>query len=115
VLILFATIVSLYPVIWFAMSLAMVLGMVVGPIFIASYSMVHIFCEDEMRGKIFSSLEIVIHFAFLTAMLASSWMTQFIAEGSVLIGAGAIVMVVGLIGFINARRGKFALSRKSME
>jgi len=114
VLIAFAAVVGHYPVIWFAMSLAMVLGVVVGPIFIASYSMVHIFCDNEMRGKIFSSLEIVIHFAFLMAMMASSWMTQFITEGSVLIGAGAIVMVTGLIGFITTRRGKFAFSRKSV-
>jgi len=114
VLIAFAAVVQQFPVIWFAMSLAMVLGMVIGPIFIASYSMVHILCDDEMRGKIFSSLEIVIHFAFLTAMMASSWMTQFIAESSVLIGTGAIVMVVGLIGFIIARRGTFAFSRQNV-
>jgi len=114
VLIAFAAVVSHYPVIWFAMSLAMVLGMVIGPIFVASYSMVHIFCDNHMRGKIFSSLEIIIHFAFLMAMMISSWMTQFITEGSVLIGAGVIVMVIGLIGFLNARRGKFALSRQSV-
>ncbi len=76
--------------------------------------MVHILCDDEMRGKVFSSLEIVIHFAFLMAMMASSWMTQFITEGSVLIGAGTIVMVTGLIGSINARRGKFAFNRQSV-
>jgi MFS family permease len=110
VLIAFAAVVSHYPVIWFAMSLALALGMVVGPIFIASYSMVHIFCDDEMRGKIFSILEIVIHFAFLVAMMASSWMTRFISEGSVLIVVGAVVMVTGLIGFMKARRGKFAFS-----
>jgi len=114
VLIAFASVVGHYPVIWFAMSLATVLGMVVGPIFIAAYSMVHIYCDNEMRGKIFSSLEIVIHFAFLMAMMASSWMTQFVTEGSVLIGAGAIVMVTGFIGFIKARRGKFAFSRKTV-
>jgi len=111
VLIAFAAVVQHYPVIWFAVGLALILGMIVGPIFIASYSMVHIFCEDKMRGKIFSTLEIVIHFAFLVAMLGSSWMTRFISEGSVLIGAGAIVMVTGLIGFIKARKGTFAFSR----
>jgi len=114
VLIAFASVVAHYPVIWFACGLAMILGMVVGPIFVASYSMVHVLCEDEMRGKIFSALEIVIHLAFLIAMLSSSWMTRFIPEASVLIGVGVIVMVVGLVGFAKARKGTFAFSREGM-
>ena len=110
----FAAVVHHYPVIWFAMVLAMFLGMVVGPIFIALYTMVHILCDEKMRGKTFSALEIVIHFAFLVAMLASSWITKFVAEVSVLIGVGVIVMVIGLIGFIKARRGGFAFSEQNV-
>lgn len=109
-LIAFTAVVYHYPVIWFAMILAMLLGMIVGPIFIASNTVVHLVSEEGMRGKVFSALEIVIHFAFLVAMLASSWATKFVPEVSVLIGVGVIVMVTGLIGFIKARRGGFAFS-----
>lgn len=114
VLIAFAAVVYHYPVIWFAMILAMCLGVVIGPIFIASYTMVHILCDNEMRGKIFSALEIVIHFAFLVAMLTSSWMTRFVPEVSILIGVGVVVTVAGLIGFIGAHRGKLAFSKENM-
>ena len=113
-LIAFAAVVYHYPVIWFAMILAMFLGMIIGPIFIASYTMVHILCDEKMRGKTFSSLEIVIHFAFLVAMLASSWLSEFVPMVSILIAVGAVVTITGLMGFIKARRGGFAFSKQNV-
>ena len=113
-LIAFAAVVYHYPVIWFAMILAMFLGMIVGPIFIASYTMVHILCDEKMRGKTFSALEIVIHFAFLVAMLTSSWLSEFVPEVSILVAVGAIVTVTGLLGFIKIRRDGFAFSEQNM-
>ena len=113
-LVVFAAVVYHYPVIWFAMALAMFLGMIIGPIFIASYTMVHILCDEKMRGKTFSAIEIVIHFAFLVAMLTSSWLSEFVPRVSILIGVGVIVTMTGLIGFIKARRGKFAFSEQNM-
>ena len=97
------------------MAIALILGMIIGPIFIASYTMVHILCDDEMRGKIFSALEIVIHLAFLLAMMTSSWMTKFIPEVSVLIGVGVIVVATGVVGFLGARRGRFAYSKQKTD
>ena len=107
-LVVFTAVVERYPVIWFAMALAMFLGMVIGPIFIASYTMVHILCDERMRGKTFSALEIVIHFGFLLAMLTSSWLSGFVPRASILTVVGVIVAVIGLVGFIKARRGRFA-------
>jgi len=40
------------------MGLSLILGFVIGPIFIASNTMVHLICHDDMRGKVFSALEI---------------------------------------------------------
>ena len=114
VMIAFAAVVYHYPVIWFAMILAMLLGMVIGPIFIASYTMVHILCDEKMRGKTFSALEIVIHFAFLVAMITSSWLCEFVPRVSILIAVGMIVSVIGLIGFLAARRGRFAFDRQNV-
>ena len=113
-MIAFAAVVYHYPVIWFAMILAMLLGMVIGPIFIASYTMVHILCDEKMRGKTFSALEIVIHFAFLVAMMTSSWLCEFVPRVSILIAVGMIVSVIGLIGFLAARRGRFAFDRQNV-
>ena len=109
VLVAFAVIVYRFPVIWFAMALALLLGMIIGPIFIASYTMVHIICDEDMRGKTFSALEIVIHLAFLLAMLASSWVSEFLPLAFVLSAVGAAVMVLGLSGLVKFRKEGFAL------
>jgi len=108
VMAVFAIAVYHYPVIWIAMFLALLLGMIVGPIFIASYSMVHIICEEDMRGKTFSALEIVIHFAFLAAMLISSWVSELIPHVIVLTIIGIAVMIVGLMGMLKSRQNGFA-------
>jgi MFS transporter, DHA3 family, macrolide efflux protein len=99
-LVLFAIYVHYYPNIFAAMFLAIILGLIVGPIFIASNTMTHIFSNEEMRGRVFSALEIVIHFAFLMAMLLSSWLSDFVQEVWILVTVGGIVALIGLWGLI---------------
>jgi len=81
------------------MGLSLILGFVIGPIFIASNTMVHLICHDDMRGKVFSALEIVIHFAFLVAMLISSWLSEYIARTWILVAVSVIFVLVGIIGW----------------
>ena len=85
---------------WVGMVLAAILGLVVGPIVIASNTIVHHVCSQEMRGKVFSSLEFVMHLAFLIAMVLSSFLSKHVARMSILIGVGIIFVVVGLIGLL---------------
>jgi len=113
-LVLFALLVHHYPNIVMAIVLAFLLGVIIGPIFIASNTIVHLVSEEGMRGKVFSALEIVIHFAFLVAMLISSWVSEFVSHVFVLIIVGSVVTLVGLFGFLKAKRGGFAFSGQSM-
>lgn len=106
-LILFASVVSGNPNIWIASGLAMILGLVIGPVFIASNTVVHMVSSDQMRGKVFSALEIVIHFAFLVAMLISSFLVEKlnVAPVWVLGSVGLLFAVIGLSGMIRYRKG----------
>ena len=99
-LIIFAMLLQSFPNLYLGMVLAGLLGIIVGPIFIASNTMVHIEADEEMRGKVFSALEMVIHFAFLVSMLISSWLSTFIPEVWILSGVGVIFTIVGVIGFL---------------
>jgi len=99
-LIIFAFVVQMYPSILLAMALATLLGLIVGPIFIASNTLVHIEADEEMRGKVFSALEMVIHFAFLISMLISSWLSNFVEEVWILAVVGVIFSIVGFVGYI---------------
>ena len=85
---------------WMGMALAVILGFVVGPIVIASNTIVHYVCSAEMRGKVFASLEFVMHLAFLIAMVLSSFLSRHVGRMWILIGVGIIFCVVGLIGLL---------------
>lgn len=103
---LFAWAVQTYPSLKIATFLALGMGIVVGPIFIAANTMIHVVTDASMRGKVFSTLEIVIHFAFLAALFVSSTLSEFIPRIWILTGVGGIFILVGLLGFVRYRNGK---------
>ncbi len=103
--IVFSTTVAQYPSIPLAAGLAFFLGIVIGPIFIASNTIVHVASDQAMRGKVFSSLEIVIHLAFLTSMLISSWLAERVDAFWILVSVGVIFTVVGICGMVRYRHG----------
>ncbi len=107
-LITFALVIYNYPNIFVSMLLALLLGFIIGPIFIASNTIVHIVSDEQMRGKVFSALEIVIHFAFLSSMLVSSWLAGIIGRVWILIFVGIIIAFIGIIGFVRIGRGRLA-------
>ena len=86
-----------------ALGLSFVLGFVVGPVVIASNTVVNKVCAMEMSGKVFAALEFVMHLAFLSAMLLSAFLTERIERLWILVAVGGIFMVVGLVGVFKAR------------
>ncbi len=103
-LVLFAFLVKHIPNLWLAGALAFVLGVVIGPIFIAANTVVHEVCHDDMRGKVFSGVEIVIHLGFLMAMLLSSFLTRYVSHSSILIAAGGVFALIGIVGLLNFKK-----------
>ncbi len=81
-----------------AMVLALALGIVTGPMFITANTIIHVVSDEHMRGKVFSALEIVIHLAFLAAMLVSSWLAEFTPKVWILTGVGMTCSVIGVMG-----------------
>jgi len=98
----FALTVARYADLYLALGLAFLLGLIIGPMFIAANTIIHKVCEESMRGKVFSALEIVIHFAYLMAMFVSSWASQFVSKAVILAVVGLVFSVVGLVSFRNA-------------
>ncbi len=99
-LVLFASLVQRIQSLFLASLLAVLLGMIAGPIFIAANTVVHQVSDQNMRGKVFSSLEVVIHFAFLVSMFISSYLAEHVSRHWILIGIGVIFSIVGLVGFM---------------
>jgi len=100
---IFAISVGQSPKLSTAIVLAFIFGLTIGPIFVATNTTVHIVSNDEMRGKVFSALEIVMHFAFLIAMLLGSWASKFVGAMSILIAVGGMCVVAGLLGLLRKK------------
>lgn len=90
--------------IWVTWALAFLLGTVVGPIVIAANTVVHTVCSKEMQGKIFSSLEFVIHLGFLITMLISAKLSEFIGSFWILIVVSGVFSSVGILGLLRYKR-----------
>ncbi len=84
--------------VWLAFGLTLGLGIVTGPIFIAANTLVHRVADEQMYGKVFSSLEIVIHLGFMLAMLTSSYLTNFFSAAAILTAVGLAVCAIGASG-----------------
>jgi len=73
-------------------------GMAVAPIFICANTLIHILVPDEVRGRIFSSMEALIHLSFLIFMLLTAYLSKYIPALTILIASGIICIVVGVVG-----------------
>ena len=86
--------------------LASVLGFVVSPLIIIGSTLVHQASSDQMRGKVFSSLEIVCHFAFLVFMLITAKLaeTGLVEKFWILVAVGCVLFVLGIINLIRKQK-----------
>ncbi|MFH0754461.1 MAG: MFS transporter [Candidatus Omnitrophota bacterium] len=104
---IFAFGVEAFKSIWFAQALAVVLGMVVGPIVISANTVVHKVATTAMQGKVFSAMEFAIHLAFLVMMFASSKLSEFVPHAWILMGVGVVFCGVGAWGLWRYRQKGF--------
>ncbi len=89
-----------------AVALVFILGLVSGPVVIASNTILHQVCDSQMSGKVFAALEFVMHLAFLGAMLATSLIAESIPRAWILIAVGVIFTIIGFIGLFKSRHWK---------
>ncbi|MCK9594270.1 MAG: MFS transporter [Candidatus Omnitrophica bacterium] len=99
-LVAFALGISRYPVFIVAAVLSLCLGMSISPIMIASNTIVHNVSANHMMGKVFSSLEIVMHLGFLTFMFISSKLADKLSHTYILVAVGCIIALLGIINLI---------------
>lgn len=103
-LIFFALGIHYYPNFMVAAFLALCLGLIIAPIMIASNTIIHKVSDNEMLGKIFSSLEIVMHLGFLLFMFISSILAERFSHVLILVSVGCLLSVLGLVNLIFNRK-----------
>jgi len=103
-LVIFALGIYYYPNFIIAAFLAFCLGLIIAPIMIASNTIIHNVSDNEMLGKIFSSLEIVMHLGFLSFMFISSVLAEKFSHVLILVSVGCLLSVLGLASLIFNRK-----------
>ncbi len=104
-LVLFTLIARFVPQVWTCGIVMFLLGISSGPIMVSLNTMVHESIPQETRGRIFSSLEAVVHLAFLVFMFTAAFAAERFGRIWVLVFCGAIFFAWGTMG-IFARRKK---------
>jgi MFS family permease len=103
-LVVFALTIEHYPYFFLAAALSFLLGLLVSPIMIASNTIIHNVSDNEMRGKIFSSMEIIMHLGFLLFMFISSILADRFSHTLILVVVGVLFSILGVINFICHRK-----------
>ena len=97
-LVVFALAIDTYPNFAVGAALSFMFGVVVSPIMIASNTIIHNVSDNSMLGKIFSSLEIVMHLGFLLFMFISSLLAERFSHLFILVVVGCLFGVLGILG-----------------
>ncbi len=106
-LVIFALGIAYYPNFILAAMLALCLGLIIAPIMIASNTIIHNVSDNEMMGKIFSSLEIVMHLGFLLFMFISSMLAERFSHLLILVIAGCLLILLGAANLFFKRKTRW--------
>jgi len=106
IIVLFTICLKLMPSFFIAGILSIALGISSAPIIVSSNTLLHEVMHDEMRGRIFSSLEIIMHIGFLLFMFLASITAEKIGRDWVLIAIGILFSIIGLVKLIKLKKGK---------
>lgn len=104
IIVIFAVSLKFAPVFLIAGILSIALGIFSAPIIVSSNTLLHEVMPNEMRGRIFSSLEIIMHAGFILFMLLASLAAEKVGRYWVLVTIGALFSTIGLVKLIRLKK-----------
>lgn len=96
-LFIFVMTMNIHPSLLAAAMFSLGLGFLVAPIISLPNTIIHSVSDTAMMGKVFSSLEIVMHVGFFIFMVISSLLAAIFSAGTILMGVGFVFAFMGLI------------------
>ena len=92
----FSVFLSMYKSFLLAAAIAFFFGAAISPIIISSNTIIHELIPDELRGRVFSSIEAVIHLAYIIFMIASSILAEFVSSFYILLAVAMAFIYFGI-------------------
>lgn len=97
IIVIFSLSLKLWPSFFVTGILTAVLGIFASPIIVSSNTLLHEVMADKLRGRTFSSLEIIMHIAFLVFMVLTSLVAERVRKDLLLIIIGLIFSSIGAV------------------
>ena len=82
---------------WFGGVSCFIVGFFISPTYVAANTIVHESIDSNLRGRIFSSIGIIMNVGFLIFMLFSSILAEHIERFWIIIACGTAVAIFGII------------------
>ncbi len=92
---------------WLGLVFVFLLGISISPITASGNTIIHETVDENMRGRVFSLMGIIMNGGFIFFMLSSSILAEHIDRMWIIFACGFIFSIVGVIGYIFSKRGKF--------
>jgi MFS transporter, DHA3 family, macrolide efflux protein len=89
-----------------AIPLAFIAGLMLSPIFIAQDTLLHETVPEEIRGRIFSTREWILHLSFALSAFVIGQLTIFFPKRNILLVIGFFIIILSTIGFFITRNKK---------
>jgi MFS family permease len=102
VIILFTLAVNRYPNLLLGGALVGLLGLTISPIMVTTNTLAHETIPEDVRGRIFSSLEAVIHLAFLVFMFVAAYAAKYIDRFWIIIAVGSVYFICGGVRLVTS-------------
>lgn len=103
-IILFTIVVNSHPNLFLGGISVGLLGLTISPIMVSTNTLVHETMPEAVRGRIFSSLEAVIHLAFLVFMFIAAYAAKFVDRFWIIIAVGLVYFICGAARLITSLR-----------
>lgn len=105
-LMLFALVVKFMNSAVLACFFAIILGMLIAPIYVACNALIHENGDDELLGRVFSNLEVVMQAGFVIFMFVTAFLADLLSPFLIIMTVAIIVFLYGGLSFINEFRSK---------
>jgi MFS family permease len=102
---LFAVVLKAFGSVFFGSIAAFSMGLFISPAYVTANTIVHESVDSDLRGRVFSSLGIIMNAGFISFMFLSSFLAEYIDRFWILIACGSISACLGLVGLISAPAG----------
>ncbi|MBN2120863.1 MAG: MFS transporter [Candidatus Omnitrophica bacterium] len=99
-LVIFVTVIKYIPNTFLGWVFSFVLGGLAAPIVVGCNSLIHKKSENNFWGRIFSNLEVVMHFSFIVFMFVTSILAEIFSPFSIIISVGIIITLFSLFSLL---------------